>query len=254
MPDACAVDSPQSLNPNVSRVLLVGNSVSMPPMEGVAAYPELLEIRLGDEWRLVRIIRGGETVDQFEPEVLSTLETTRPRAVILQVGINECGPRPLNRKERERLGRVWPRWLRSLLIRVIHHFRPQIIRARGPNQFTPLAVFAESVQRIIAKAESLGSAVLILPITQVTPTAEIRQPFFNREIERYNSILRAFKGNAIVYLEQQELLGDDTPEGFCISRESVHLNGRAHERIAACVSDWLDRSPNTGRLLRETRP
>jgi len=209
-------------------------------MEGVAAYPELLEKRLGDQWRVIQIIRGGETVDEFEPEVLTTLEETAPRAVILQVGINECGPRPLNRKERERLGRVWPRWLRSLLISVIHRFRPQIIRARRPNQFTPLAVFGETVQRIIAKAVSLHCAVLILPITRVSATAEIRQPFFNREIERYNDILRAFNGNGVLYLEQKELLGNNTPEGFCVSPESVHLNGRAHERIAAFVTDWLD--------------
>ncbi len=223
-------------------------------MEGVPAYPKLLEERLGDRWKVVHIIRGGETVDQFEPEVLTTLEETVPRAILLQVGINECGPRPLNRKERERLGRVWPRWLRSLLIRILHHFRPQIIRARGPNQFTPLAVFAQSVEKIIAKAVSLRCAVLILPITRVSAIAEIRQPFFNREIERYNEVLRGFKRNGVVYVEQQELLGSHTPEDFGISPENVHLKGWAHERIAAFVSDWLDRSLDTNTLLRETQP
>ena len=254
MPDARRFDSSHSPSRDVLRVLLVGNSVSLPPTEGVEAYPELVEERLSDRWRVVRIIRGGETVDQLEPEILATLEKTAPRAVILQVGINEFGPGPLNRKERERLGGVRPRWLRSLLIRGIHHFRPQIIRARGPNQFTPVALFAESVQRIIAKALSLRCAVLILPITQVSATAEIRQPFFNREIERYNEVLRTFQGNGVVYLEQQELLGNNMPEAFCFSPESVHLNGRAHETIAACVTDWLDRSLDTSALLRETSP
>jgi hypothetical protein len=144
--------------------------------------------------------------------------------------------------------------VRSLLIRVIHRLRPQIIRARGPNQFTPPAVFTESVQRVITKAVSLRCAVLILPITRVSTTVEIRQPFFNREIERYNDILRAFKGNGVFYLEPQELLGDNTPEGFCISPESVHLSGRAHERIAAFVTDWLDRSFHSSAVLRETTP
>jgi hypothetical protein len=86
---------------------------------------------------------------------------------------------------------------------------------------------------------------LILPITQVSPTAEIRQPFFNREIDRYNAILRSVKGNGVLYLEQQELLGNTKPEDFCITPESVHLNGWAHEKLAAHLADWLERPPTT---------
>lgn len=219
--------------------------MSLPPREGVTAYPELLEARLDDHWRVVKIIKGGQTVDQFEPEIVTALEKTVPRALILQVGVNECGPRPLKRQEREWLGRLQPAWLRSFLIRAIHEFRPQIIRARGPNPFTSVSAFADSVQRIVATAIPLRCAVLILPITRVSPTAEIRQPFFNREIDRYNAILRSIKGNGVVYLEQQELLGKTKPEDFCITPESVHLNGWAHEQLAAHLADWLERSPNT---------
>jgi hypothetical protein len=219
--------------------------VSLPPREGVVAYPELLETRLDDQWQVVKIIRGGQTVDQFESEIVTALEEKAPRALILQVGVNECGPRPLKRQERERLGRVRPAWLRSFLIRGIHEFRPQIIRARGPNPFTSISAFADSVQGIIAKAVSLRCAVLILPITQVSPMAEIRQPFFNREIDRYNDILRSIKGNGVSYLEQHEVLGKAGPEDFCITPESVHLNGWAHEKLAAYLADWLECPPNT---------
>src|SRR2546422_2423866 len=104
-------DRKQPRRQDLGRLLLVGNSVSQSPMQGVAAYPELLEARLNDQWRVVKIIRGGQTVDQFEPEIVTALEETAPRALILQVGINECGPRPLKRQERERLGRVRPAWL-----------------------------------------------------------------------------------------------------------------------------------------------
>lgn len=232
-------DRKQPRRQDLGRLLLVGNSVSQSPMQGVAAYPELLEARLR-HWEIFKIIRGGQTVDQFEEDILTALDEIVPRAVILQVGVNECGPRPLKRRERERLGRVRPAWLRSFLIRAIHEFRPQIIRARGPNQFTSLPVFTESVRRIIKKAVSLHCPVLILPITHVSRIAEVRQPFFNREIDRYNEILRSMKDSAVVYVEEPELFMNKKAEDLCVSPESVHLNAWAHERLTEFVADWVD--------------
>jgi hypothetical protein len=196
---------------------------------------------MAEKWKIFKIIRAGQTVDEFEAEILAALGEVVPHAVILQVGINECGPRPLKRQERERLGRLRPLWLQRLLIRGIHVFRPHIIWLRGLNQLTPVSGFADAVRRIIAKAVSLHCAVLILPITQVSPTAERRQPFFNREIERYNDVLRSMKANGVLYLEQHELFGKAEADDFSTSPQSTHLNGWAHERITACVEDWLVR-------------
>src|SRR6266487_865052 len=233
-------DRKQPRRQDLRRLLLVGNSMSQSPMQGVEAYPELLETRLDAQWRVVKIIKGGQTVDQFESEIVTALDEIVPRAVILQVGVNECGPRPLKRRERERLGKVRPAWLRSLLIRAIHEFRPQIIRARGPNQFTSLPVFTESVRRIVKKAVSLHCPVLILPIMHVSRIAEVRQPFFNREIDRYNEILRSMKDRAVVYVEEPELFMNKKAEDLCVSPESVHLNAWAHERLTEFVADWVD--------------
>jgi lysophospholipase L1-like esterase len=223
------------------RLVIVGNSVSLSPAEGIAAYPELLHTRLQDQWRIFTVIKGGQTIDEFEPGILSLLEDTLPHAVTLQVGVNECGPRPLKRQEREWLGGLRPHLLRSAIIRVLHQFRPYIIRARGPNQFTSIPLFADTVHRIIAKARSLGSSVLLLPITHVSRAAEARQPFFNREIDRYNDTLRSCKENGVSYLDEQLVVGDLRPEQFCITPESVHLNAWAHEKLAACIADWLER-------------
>ena len=211
----------------------------MPPADGVTAYPELLQARLRDKWQVFTIIGGGKTIDELEPDILAALDNLRPHVLALQVGVNECGPRPLSRQERARLGRVRPRLLQSFIIRVLHAFRPHIIRARGPNQFTSATAFAECVRRIIARARALHAFVVIVPITHVSASAEIRQPFFNREIDRYNDILRGIKADGVLYLEERELFGDRRPEEFCLTPETVHLNGWAHERLAAVIADRL---------------
>ena len=106
----------------------------------------------------------------------------------------------------------------------IHQFRPQIIRLRGLNQFTQLAVFAKCVEGIVATCASLRCPVIILPIMSVTSAAEARQPMINREIDRYADMLRSLNSCSVSYLEQCKLFGGSGPNDFCITQESVHLN------------------------------
>lgn len=223
---------------STSRMLIVGNSVSASPAQGIPAYPELLEELLA-QCEVVKIIHSGRTIDNMESEILSALGQVSFSVMVLQVGINECGPRPLSRQERARLSKLRPVRLRMWIIKFLHNYRPHIIRWRGLNQFTPRPKFVEVVGRVVKKAVTLNCAVLILPITHVTATAEIRQPFFNREIDRYNAVLRSFSGNGARYIEQRELFGDMKPDEFCITPESVHLNGMAHEKIASLLVQHL---------------
>lgn len=106
------------------RVLVVGNSVSMSPTDGVPAYPELLQAALGPGWHVRSILRSGATIDDFEMEIVETLSTYQPDAMVLQVGINECAPRPLGRRGRARLSRLRWSWLRARIIQFLHDYRP----------------------------------------------------------------------------------------------------------------------------------
>ena len=158
------------------RLVIVGNSVSMPPQPGVAAYPERLAQILGGCWRVTTIIRSGATVEEMEDEVIAALEE-QPNALVLQVGINECAPRPLAPAGRARLATLQPVWFRDRFIGAIHRWRPQIIRLRPLAQFTTLDRFGACVGRIARAARGARTAMLILPITEVTEAAERRTPF-----------------------------------------------------------------------------
>jgi hypothetical protein len=220
-------------------VLVVGNSVSMAPAPDVPGYPERLTAMTPARWNAETLIRSGETIEQMEPDVLAAL-AMRPERFVLQVGINECAPRPLSVAERERLGRLYPLWLRTLIIRGLHNFRPQIIRARRLHQFTPLPRFVASVGRVLAAAAQAGSATLILPITTVAAVAESRTPFTNREVARYNAGLAGFSGPSVRVISQQELFGASPADELCVTPDSVHLGAAAHQRIAAFIAGWLE--------------
>jgi hypothetical protein len=220
-------------------VLIVGNSVSLPPVAGVPSYAERLASLVAPRGSFETVIKSGETIEQMEPDIATAL-ARQPERLVVQVGINECAPRPLSVSERERLGRLRPARLRGLIIRGLHRFRPQIIRARRLHQFTPLPRFAESISRVLAAARQAGARTLILPITSVTSIAESRTPFTNREVARYNAVLAGVAGPSIDIVSDRDLFGAAGPDELCVTPESVHLSAAAHQRIAEFLAGWLD--------------
>ena len=55
------------------RLLIVGNSVSMPLQAGADAYPTRLAALVGDRWQIETIIRSGATIEEMEADVVSAL-------------------------------------------------------------------------------------------------------------------------------------------------------------------------------------
>jgi lysophospholipase L1-like esterase len=219
-------------------LLFIGNSMSGSPGGAVAPYPERLAPLLPSAWRVTTIIRSGATIEEMESEIITAL-AARPAAVVLQVGINECAPRPLGAAGRRRLGRLRPVWLRNRIIGVLHRWRPEIIRRRSLAQMTPLDRFQASVGRVTDAARRAGSRMMILPITEVTDAAERRTPFTNREVARYNRVLQALAGDGVTWVDTPTLLPGLTPAAYCWSPETVHWNEAAHERIARFLYGWI---------------
>lgn len=225
------------------RVLVVGNSVSKPPPElpGIPGYPERLERLLAGRWRMERIIEQGRTLDEFVPRALRALREWRPDALVLQVGHVDCAPRPLTRRERNLLSLVRPARLQARIIRFIHDHRPAIIRWRGLKQFTPLPRFQASLMELLDATAQAECGVVILPITHVTARAEVREPFYNREIDRYNVVLRSGGLRpGVLFIEPGDLFAGLAPEDYAAAPESVHWNDAGHERVARRLAVALD--------------
>ena len=232
------MDNDGAIRDGARRLLIVGNSVSLPPAPGVAAYPERVADMMRGRWTVDTLLRSGETIEQMEADILAAL-AARPSRMVLQVGINECAPRPLSVRERAALGRLRPMLLRGLIIRVLHRYRPTIIRLRRLQQFTPLPRFTGAVTRILAAAHRVECPVLMLPITTVTAVAEQRTPFTNREVASYNAALATLAGGTAVFASQQELFAGAPADDLCAAPETVHLSGSAHQRIAEFVTAWV---------------
>ncbi|MBC7879028.1 MAG: SGNH/GDSL hydrolase family protein [Anaerolineales bacterium] len=212
-------------------LLIVGNSVSLKSDVDSLTYPNLLIERLAGAVNVFQVIRAGSTVCDLEADVILALEKFSPKLMILQIGHVDCAPRPLKKRERNKLSALRPNWLKNQIIRFIHNYRPHLIRVRGLIQFAPLNLFKESVNLIVKKAALQNCFTFILPITHVSALQEKREPWYNQEIERYNSILRTLSSDCIKFIEQEDLLGQLTPDEYCLTPEDLHLKSFAHERI-----------------------
>ena len=228
------------INPELPSVLIVGTSMSERPAAEIPAYPELLSERLQGRWRVETAVRGGVAIDTLFGPAVTALQRLHPAAFVLHIGVNDCAPRPLTVRERALLGRLRPHRVQEKIIDFIHRHRPRIIRWRGAKQFTALPVFLRRAEALVDTARACGAMTIILPITRVPAAAEVRQPFFNREIDRYNDGLRSLGHRlGVRFVEREEFLSGLTPEEAASEPTSVHLNGVVHERLTRFLADLL---------------
>lgn len=210
----------------------------MPPAPGILAYPDRLAV-YAPEWRQIVVIESGATLEELALRAAQSIRLERPRAVVVQVGINDCAPRPLGPRMRRWVGRLRPLRLRGLIVAALHRWRPQIIRLRPLAQNLPPHRFNATLERFLDAARRVGAAVLLLPIPEVHPTAEERTPFTNREIRRYTALLDRHATDQVSRVDVETLFQSVDPVVYCISPESVHWSALAHERAAQHIATWL---------------
>jgi lysophospholipase L1-like esterase len=224
----------------VNRLAVFGNSVSLPPREdpAVRPYATLLGERLAPDWQvLLRAVDGGRVQDVAR-EAKRCLETERPDACVIQVGIVDCAPRPLSERERTWLGRVPVAALQRKLIRLLHVHRARVIAARRLIQWTPLPEFRAAFQDLADACCAAGQPLAVLEILPGTRAVVARNPKLAAQIDAYNAAMRAAAPVAR-FLDAEEQLGGAPVDELAVGPESVHLNQQGHQRIARALEGWL---------------
>ena len=224
------------------RILLVlGNSVSQAPPEAaepVFPYPDLLQERLKSAgWRVEQRSASGATVEEIERTARAALPQLCPSAVVIQLGIVDCAPRPLRPLERNLLGHVRPSALRNWFVALIHEHRAAIIGRRRLIQRMEIAPFREHFRRLVDQCLAVASKVSILPIFPATESILARNPRLAAEIGKYNEAMRT--DPRAVALDAEDVFGGVSIEALCAAPESVHLNQRGHDLIARRLECWL---------------
>jgi len=205
----------------------------------VRPYAQLLAER---GWVVHNHSVDGGTVRDIERAAALALASHRPTAIVIQVGIVDCAPRPLAFWERELLSHVRPDRLRNRIVAFLHEHRAAIIARRRLIQSTPLPEFTQSLERLAERCLSATSHVAALPIFPATSEVLARNPLLRSEIDKYNDAMRRWS-ERLRFFEVKETVGETPIESLAATPESVHLNQRGHELVAEALCSWLKGLP-----------
>jgi acyl-CoA thioesterase-1 len=246
---------------------VLADSLAMPRDEGGArlaweeTWPYRLEQRLRAAGRGAEVLNCGarsRRADQIHgAEFLEHVVYKRPDLVALEIGIVDCAPRVLSKREKRLLNRRWfPRWLRERVIESRSRRRPQLI---APDPLRKVDTRPEDFERLVRLfarrlAElAWGPRLVLVPILSDPRLTEPRSPGHTRNVELYNGLLRAVARDAgATFVEPESVFSAERrergdlffPDGYHLTAEGCSLLA---QRVAELVERTLSDVPRPGR-------
>lgn len=164
----------------------------------------------------------------------------RPDFVLYHFGLVDCVPRIFRKGTRSIVFSPWFKAItRNLLLRVIHKYRRYLILTLCRNKvYVPLPRFRQNVAKMISQLKEYAPSVqfLALGISSKPSWYDRRSPGINRNIERYNAVLREQFGSSFVDVDRAIGL---PPESMLIS-DGVHFRKETHERVFTHLKDRIE--------------
>ncbi|MDG1143828.1 MAG: hypothetical protein P8N92_04120 [Burkholderiales bacterium] len=213
--------------------MLIGNSQATSAGLSLGQnYPSLIRDQLGDDFEVHWWLASGWMAKDYVRYLDDNICSLGPDIVVMHLGIIECAQRILSPWQKKILaklpfGRVFTRFL--------HHQRWTILKLRRRlNLATRMASpveFEEAVKSIVKLLEGRDIRLLILRIPSFKDSGlDVRHPFINSDIARYNKILDAYGAIAIA----NGIQADDFYQ-----QGTVHFSSAGHSQIAKTLVSRL---------------
>ena len=197
-----------------------------------AHYPFLLRKLLMDEHEIHGMLMSGWSIVDFNDR-LDSVFFAEPELVILQVGIVECSPRILSRREKAVIGAL-P--YHMTLTGWLHRRRNRVIEVRRRLGITTRLVEPDEFERLLSdfltKMDSHGIRLLVAEIPRFPTEHEERHfPSGNNHIDEYNEIIRTF--------DSLSMLDEDTNSPELWIPGTVHFTRKGHEATASTLAQAI---------------
>ena len=165
----------------------------------------------------------------------------KPDGVIIQIGVVDCAPRILTRRQRKILSCVRPLVLRDRIIRLLHERRAFILTHIRAAAYVKPKVFRRTADRIVTRLISQGSRVALASIAPTTPDMMVHSPPWPGRIDAYNEILRDVA--ARTGAEYLDLDAEVRAHGVeqCILPDGHHLSVAGNMLYANAMLDLIER-------------
>jgi acyl-CoA thioesterase I len=234
------------------RIVAYADSLAMPRPELGVRWEDTWPYQLG---RLLRqrgldaeIINRGQrarTADSLTgQEPYENVVWVEPDVVVLQIGVVDCAPRIISRREKQVLNLPgFPVRVRDAMIERRKAHRLQIT-GRDPlsKVYTPPADFRRYFNDFGALVDSMDSQpeLLVVPVVVDLRPMEQKSPGYTENVIRYNRILERFCEAPRRRLVQAPPLTDDGPSRarmFC--SDHYHLSAAGNHELAQVLAEII---------------
>lgn len=146
-----------------------------------------------------------------------------PQLVIYQVGIVDCAPRSVSKRELRYFKKL-PGVLQESIQKFIKNNYGEISKLRDINN-VDLSCFEENISILANNFKSI-----FIPIAPITPEFQVKSPLIKRNAVKYNQILEKYSQ---VWLEEFESPDQKIMEQM-FTADFYHLNRFGHQYLSEC--------------------
>jgi len=230
----------------LKKIVILADSLSLPrPKKDIGniryedTYPYLLDIslrkKLGHEAPIVTEKgKRYRTITEVAADWREYVTWRKPEMVVVQVGITDCAPRVFSSTQRSKIERIRPLFLRTILLKLVHRYRRNIIESSRTKVYVPIEEYRETVARLVKLAESDNVRLLVFVKIAVPPAfVENRSPGLQRNVLLYNSVLEQYKDSRGVHIvDLNEVFGTEEYMDEFLLEDGQHYNAEGSRLVA----------------------
>jgi acyl-CoA thioesterase-1 len=234
----------------MGTISIITDSLAMPRVEGDEViyikdtWPKLLNNKLlNKEYVVADFSARARDTDSFNTSNVYTESVyfTNPNIVIIQVGIVDCAPRVISKKEHSLLNRhYFPNFLKNYIIKSRKDRREAILSKGSLKKvYVQPTMFQENYSNFLSKIGKYNDEIeiIIIPILGDLDVLESKSIGYSQNINIYNNILKNVSDiHSCHYLYDLVNIMNDKK---CYTKDGYHLSVLGHSRFSDTLYEYL---------------
>ena len=238
----------------MKKILLFADSLALPRMEAQegrvnipfeATYPYLLEKFFRDTYKenapiVINRAERRRTIKIVLDDVFEEIELKRPDIIIVQVGVVDCAPRVFLPWEFDLIDKL--KLVRRYILKFVNRNRRKIIRLRPNRVYVTEKLFTKYLDEFITRIRNNQVGVcFFVSIISPPETLEWRSPGFQRNVDKYNSIICSrCDGHLTQFIDLDTMILEQGGSEK-LTVDGIHIGESAHKALCDALSSRLHR-------------
>ncbi len=214
------------------RLVVLGDSLSMPRIECLVSYEDTFAYKISEnmtDWEIIcRAVRANDTKKQSSKQsIYDDLIVFAPDVVILQLGIVDCAPRLFGKKQAFVLS-ILPKRVKSALVGFFAKHRLFFTKYL-PKVYVNKRDFKQNLNVLFGEISNLNSKVICISIASTSKKNKCRSHGFDENINIYNDALKSKCSEFDYYFFD---FYTATSNGDFLLDDGIHIDAAGHAYLA----------------------